>query len=54
MALGGMYGAATFKIRAVVKLEALSWLPKFTLAIALISWMLAFSGLLWQVASRDG
>jgi len=44
----GMYGAATFKLRAAVGLSSLSWLPKFTLAIALIAWAAAFLGLLWQ------
>ena len=31
----GMYGAATFKMRAVIKLEQLEWAPKVTFAVAL-------------------
>jgi len=43
-----MYGAATFKMRAVVKLEQLEWAPKITLAVALAAWTAAFAGLLVQ------
>ena len=46
----GMYGAATFKMRAVVELDALEWSPKITLAIALAAWMAAFVGMLVQGA----
>jgi tellurite resistance protein TehA-like permease len=42
----GMYGAATFKMRAAIKLSALEWLPKLTLVIALIAWTATFIGLL--------
>ena len=44
----GMYGAATFKMRAVIKLEQLDWAPKITLAVALTAWAAAFAGLLVQ------
>jgi tellurite resistance protein TehA-like permease len=44
----GMYGAATFKMRVAVKLDGLGWLPKFTLAIALLAWAAAMLGLIWQ------
>ena len=44
----GMYGAATFKMRAVIKLEQLEWAPKITLAVALTAWAAAFAGLLVQ------
>jgi tellurite resistance protein TehA-like permease len=54
----GMYGAATFKMRAVVKLGQLDWAPKVTLAVALLAWSMAFAGLLWQatraIARRNG
>ena len=46
----GMYGAATFKMRAVVELDALEWAPKVTLAFALAAWMAAFAGMLAQGA----
>ncbi len=44
----GMYGAATFKMRAVIKLEQLEWAPKVTLAVALAAWTATFAGLLVQ------
>ena len=46
----GMYGAATFKMRAVVDLDALEWVPKITLAVALTAWTAAFAGMLVQGA----
>jgi tellurite resistance protein TehA-like permease len=46
----GMYGAATFKMRAVVKLEELAWVPKVTLVDALTAWTAAFIGMLTQAA----
>ncbi len=46
----GMYGASTFKMRAAVEFAGLGWLPKFTLAIALLAWTAAMCGLLWQGA----
>ena len=47
----GMYGAATFKMRAVVKLDQLDWAPKVVFAVALTTWATAFAGLLWQGAT---
>jgi tellurite resistance protein TehA-like permease len=47
----GMYGVASFKMRAVVQLDALAWLPKVTLAIALAAWTAAFVGLVVQAAT---
>jgi tellurite resistance protein TehA-like permease len=44
----GMYGAATFKMRAVIQLEQLEWAPKVTLAVALTAWAAAFTGLAVQ------
>jgi tellurite resistance protein TehA-like permease len=46
----GMYGAATFRMRAAVELDALGWLPKLTLAIALIAWTITFVGLLHELS----
>ena len=46
----GMYGAATFKMRAVVNLEQLDWAPKVTLAIAVAAWTTTFVGMLVQAA----
>jgi tellurite resistance protein TehA-like permease len=42
----GMYGAATFKMRTAIGLQELEWLPKATLAIALVAWTATFLGLL--------
>ena len=44
----GMYGAATFKMRAVIQLEQLGWVPKVALAVALTAWAAAFTGLAAQ------
>src|SRR6185295_3245026 len=41
----GMYGAATYKMRAVVKLQELAWVPKVTLAVALTAWTASFIGM---------
>jgi tellurite resistance protein TehA-like permease len=41
----GMYGAATFRMRAALELEILAWLPKVTLAVALLAWTATFVGL---------
>ncbi len=46
----GMYGAATYKMRAVIQLEQLEWAPKVTLAVALAAWVAAFIGLTGQGA----
>jgi tellurite resistance protein TehA-like permease len=47
----GMYGVATFRMRAEIDLQELAWLPKVTFGIALAAWAAAFLGLLWQGAS---
>ena len=47
----GMYGASTFKMFAELQLDALTWLPKLTLAVALTAWSAAFVGLVAQGAS---
>ena len=44
----GMYGAATFKMRAVIQLDQLEWAPKVALAVALAAWAAAFTGLAVQ------
>ena len=44
----GMYGAATFKMRAVIRLDQLAWAPKVVFAVALTTWTISFVGLLWQ------
>ena len=44
----GMYGVATFTMRAVIKLDQLEWAPKVTLAVALTAWTATFIGLLIQ------
>ena len=44
----GMYGVATFKMRAVIKLDQLEWAPKITLAVALTAWTATFIGLVVQ------
>ncbi len=41
----GMYGAATFRMRAAISLEAFEWLPKVVLAIALLAWSVTSLGL---------
>ena len=44
----GMYGAATFKMRTVIQLEQLDWVPKVAFAVALTAWAAAFAGLVEQ------
>jgi tellurite resistance protein TehA-like permease len=46
----GMYGAATFGMRAAIGLDALEWLPKVVFAIALLTWSVAMFGLAHQGA----
>ena len=41
----GMYGAATYRMRAAIDLDALAWLPKVELAVALCAWTVTFVGL---------
>lgn len=43
----GMYSAATFRMRAAIALDSLSWVPKAAFAIALLAWTAAFLGLIW-------
>ena len=45
----GMYGAATYRMRAATELEAFGWLPGVVLAIALAAWAAAFGGLVCQL-----
>jgi hypothetical protein len=45
-----MYGAATFKMTAVIGLDQLDWLPKISLGVALLAWTTTFLGLIWQGA----
>ena len=50
----GMYGAATFKMRAVINLAGLEWAQKVTLAVAVAvavavtDWAATFAGLVAQ------
>ena len=48
----GMYGAATFRMRAAIDLQELAWLPKLTLVIAVGAWALTFAGLVYTTAVR--
>ena len=38
----GMYGAATYRMRGALHLDALGWLPGLVFAIALTAWLLTF------------
>ena len=46
----GMYGAATYRMRAATELSTFGWLPKIVLAIALVAWTTTFLGLIHQGA----
>lgn len=46
----GMYGAATFRMRAAISLDDLEWLPQITLAGALLAWSATFVGLVHALA----
>ena len=46
----GMYGAATYRMRAAIELDALAWLPQVTLAGALLAWSATFAGLVYTLA----
>ncbi len=46
----GMYGAATYRMRAAVNLDTLAWLPKLELAVSLTAWTTTFAGLAWTLA----
>jgi tellurite resistance protein TehA-like permease len=48
----GMYGAATYRMRAAIDLEALAWLPKVQLVVALAAWAVTFFGLVRQPAAN--
>ena len=48
----GMYGAATFKMRSVIGLDQLGWVPKITLAVALVAWTITALGMIWSLAPR--
>ena len=48
----GMYGAATFKMRSVIDLDQLGWVPKITLAVALVAWAITALGMIWSLAPR--
>ena len=50
----GMYGAATFRMLDAIALDHLGWLPKVTLAVALVAWTLTFVGLLHHIARVQG
>jgi tellurite resistance protein TehA-like permease len=41
----GMYGAATFRMRLALEIDAVEWLPRLVLAAALVAWTAAFLGL---------
>jgi tellurite resistance protein TehA-like permease len=41
----GMYGAATFNMRDALRIEALEWVPKVALVVALAAWTAAAVGL---------
>lgn len=46
----GMYGAATYRMRSAIDLDALAWLPKLELAVSLTAWTITFVGLAWTLA----
>jgi tellurite resistance protein TehA-like permease len=41
----GMYGVATYRMRAAIELDSLGWLPKIDLAVALAAWAATFIGM---------
>ncbi|MDP2290350.1 MAG: tellurite resistance/C4-dicarboxylate transporter family protein [Actinomycetota bacterium] len=47
----GMYGAATYRMRAAIDLDALAWLPKVVLAISVTAWTITFGGLLQHLVA---
>ncbi|MBI5089303.1 MAG: tellurite resistance/C4-dicarboxylate transporter family protein, partial [Actinobacteria bacterium] len=47
----GMYGAATYRMRAAIDFDALAWLPKLELAAAFAAWAITFVGLLQHLGS---
>jgi len=46
----GMYGAATYRMRAAIDLDALAWLPKVELVVSMTAWTITFVGLGWTLA----
>ncbi len=46
----GMYGAATYRMRDAIHLDALDWLPKAELVVSLTAWTLTFAGLVWHLS----
>jgi tellurite resistance protein TehA-like permease len=44
----GMYGAATFRMRAAIELDDLEWLPQLVLGVALLAWATTMAGLVHQ------
>jgi tellurite resistance protein TehA-like permease len=48
----GMYGAATYRMRAATHLDGLGWLPPLTLGIALVAWTVTFFGLVHHLSTR--
>lgn len=48
----GMYGAATYRMRAAINLDALAWVPKIELVVALIAWAVTFIGLLHHLSAN--
>jgi tellurite resistance protein TehA-like permease len=47
----GMYGAATYRMRAAIDLDALAWLPKLVLAISVTAWAIIFGGFLQHLVA---
>jgi tellurite resistance protein TehA-like permease len=50
----GMYGAATFRMRAAIDLEGLEWLPKVEFGIAVVAWTVTFLGLCHHLVVSSG
>jgi tellurite resistance protein TehA-like permease len=47
----GMYGAATFRMLAVIELDELDWLPPLVLAIAATAWVATFAGMVHHIVA---
>lgn len=45
----GMYGVATARMRTAIDLDALGWLPKVELGVAMVAWSVTFVGLVWSL-----
>ena len=50
----GMYGAASYRMRDAVELDALGWLPLVVLAVSGTAWLVTFVGLVHQLAVAAG